>query len=172
MEHYCQCPPLWEGIAFATRSHFKIAESARERWGIEGWSSEGVLTLVIATATFQQLSHSSSDPAAAASAAMRSFGLLNDARPQHGTTKLRFLMDARGTDGITNYVFRFGGTRMDPDDTAEMLGLQHGSMIYVGKIVSEGSGSGSSTTPAPLRDGPSCPCSRRLRSRFRPWARP
>ena len=86
MEHYCQCPPLWEGIAFATRSHFKIAESARERWGIEGWSSEGVLTLAIATATFQQLSHSSSDPAAAASAAMRSFGLLNDARPQHGTT--------------------------------------------------------------------------------------
>ena len=84
MEHYCQCPPLWEGIAFATRSHFKIAESARERWGIEGWSSEGVLTLAIATATFQQLSHSSSDPAAAASAAMRSFGLLNDARPQHG----------------------------------------------------------------------------------------
>ena len=41
---------------------------------------------------------------------------------------------------------------MDPDDTAEMLGLQHGSMIYVGKIVSEGSGSGSSTTPgAPPR---------------------
>ena len=92
--------------------------------------------------------------------------------PATWTTKLRFLMDARGTDGITNYIFRFGGTRMDPDDTAEMLGLQHGSMIYVGKIVSEGSGSGSSTTPAPLRDGPSCPCSRRLRSRFRPWARP